>query len=189
MMALPPPQHHHDKPKSLPTIKGDRAPDTIKGPHTVKEVKVEGRVHLAAAVAPVTRGFNMGTIATTKMSTPSRSRSLARGDKGYFEWRKTMERRQLESERQMQALLQETTRLREENAKLHIQVSSSGPLHDQRPRGQGANSRPNPESMYPGTTGVIPDMCNELFREQPCPRIMLHKMKAQTLPISHQETT
>ena len=111
----------------------------------------------------------MGTIATTKMSTPSRSRSLARGDKGYFEWRKTMERRQLESERQMQALLQETTRLREENAKLHIQVSSSGPLHDQRPRGQGANSRPNPESMYPGTTGVIPDMCNELFREQPMP--------------------
>ena len=37
MMALPPPQHHHDKPKSLPTIKGDRALDTIKGPHTVKE--------------------------------------------------------------------------------------------------------------------------------------------------------
>ena len=36
-MALPPPQHHHDKPKSLPTIKGDRALDTIKGPHTVKE--------------------------------------------------------------------------------------------------------------------------------------------------------
>ena len=30
MMALPPPQHHHDKPKSLPTIKGDRALNTIK---------------------------------------------------------------------------------------------------------------------------------------------------------------
>ena len=105
------------------------------------------------------------TVATAKMSTPSRSRSLARGDKGYFEWRKTMERRQLESERQMQALLQETTRLREENAVLRIQVSSSGPPHDQRPRGQGANSRPNPESMYPGTTGVILDMCNEWSRE------------------------
>ena len=38
-MALPPPQHHYDKPKSLPTIKGDRASDTIKGPHTVKEGK------------------------------------------------------------------------------------------------------------------------------------------------------
>ena len=38
-MALPPPQHHHDKPKSLPTIKGNRTPDTIKGPHTVKEGK------------------------------------------------------------------------------------------------------------------------------------------------------
>ena len=31
MMALPLPQHHHDKPKSPPTIKGDRASDTIKG--------------------------------------------------------------------------------------------------------------------------------------------------------------
>ena len=39
MMALPPPQHHHDEPKSLPTIKGDRASDTIKGPHTMKEGK------------------------------------------------------------------------------------------------------------------------------------------------------
>ena len=39
MMALPPSSHHHDKPKSLPTIKGDKAPDTIKGPHTLKEGK------------------------------------------------------------------------------------------------------------------------------------------------------
>ena len=39
MMALPPSKHHHDKPKSLPTIKGDKAPDIIKGPHTVKEGK------------------------------------------------------------------------------------------------------------------------------------------------------
>ena len=36
MMTLPPLQYHHDEPKSLPTIKGDRAPDTIKGPHIVK---------------------------------------------------------------------------------------------------------------------------------------------------------
>ena len=31
VMALPLPQRHHNKPKSLPTIKGDRASDTIKG--------------------------------------------------------------------------------------------------------------------------------------------------------------
>ena len=39
MMALPPSKHHHDKPKSFPTIKGDKAPGTIKGPHTVKKGK------------------------------------------------------------------------------------------------------------------------------------------------------
>ncbi|KAL6327105.1 hypothetical protein AAG906_014349 [Vitis piasezkii] len=49
------------------------------------------------------------------MSTPSRSRSSARGDEGYFEWR----------ERQMHALLQETTRLREENVVLRIQENES----------------------------------------------------------------
>ncbi|RVX05882.1 hypothetical protein CK203_023913 [Vitis vinifera] len=32
MMALPLPQRNHCKPKSLPTIKGDRASDTIKEP-------------------------------------------------------------------------------------------------------------------------------------------------------------
>ena len=40
MMTLPAPQHDHDEPKSLPTIKGDKASDTIKGPHTVKEGKL-----------------------------------------------------------------------------------------------------------------------------------------------------
>ena len=103
------------------------------------------------------------------MSTLSRSRSSTRGDEGYFEWRKTMETRQLENERQMQALLQETRRLREENEVLRIQVSSSGPPHDQRPRGQGANSRLNQEAMYPGITGVVPDMRDERPREQPVP--------------------
>ncbi|RVW64624.1 hypothetical protein CK203_048522 [Vitis vinifera] len=89
------------------------------------------------------------------MSTPSRSRSSAKRDEGYFEWRKTMERRQLESKRQMQALLQETRRLREENEVLRIQGSS--------------------------LTCVMNDLEND-----PCPRIMLHKMKAQTLLIFHQ---
>ncbi|RVW28049.1 hypothetical protein CK203_097989 [Vitis vinifera] len=91
------------------------------------------------------------------MSTPSKSCSSTRGDEDYFEWREAIERRQLESERQMQALLQETTRLREENAMLRIQASSTGPPRGQRLRGQGANSRPNPESIYPGTAGAIPE--------------------------------
>ena len=69
----------------------------------------------------------------------------------------------------MQALLQETRRLREENAVLRIQVSSSGPPHNQRSRGQGVNFRLNPESVCPGTTGVIPDMRDERSREQPVP--------------------
>ncbi|RVW44247.1 hypothetical protein CK203_099616 [Vitis vinifera] len=59
-------------------------------------------------------------LALAKMSTPSRSRSSAMGDEGHFDWRKTMERLQLESERQMQSLLQEIRRLREENDVLQI---------------------------------------------------------------------
>ena len=104
-----------------------------------------------------------------KMSTPSKSCSSAREDEGYFEWREAMERRQLESERQMQALLQETTRLREENVVLRIQALSSGPPRDQRSRGQGANSRPDLESIYLGTAGVIPDVHNDQSRERPMP--------------------
>ncbi|RVW83287.1 hypothetical protein CK203_039658 [Vitis vinifera] len=73
-----------------------------------------------------------------------------------------IERRQLASERQLKALLQETERLREENAVLRIQASTSGPPRRQRSRGQVANSRPQqePESIYPGTTGAIPGACN-----------------------------
>ncbi|RVW56686.1 hypothetical protein CK203_075075 [Vitis vinifera] len=44
-------------------------------------------------------------------------------------------------------------RLREENAVLRIQASTSEPPRRQRSRGQVANSRPEPESIYPGTTG------------------------------------
>ncbi|RVW30239.1 hypothetical protein CK203_088697 [Vitis vinifera] len=65
-------------------------------------------------------------------------------------------KRQLASERQLKALLQETERLREENAVLRIQASTSGPPRRQRSRGQVANSRPEPESIYPGTAGAIP---------------------------------
>ena len=65
------------------------------------------------------------------MTSPSRSRSSTRGDEGNFEWRNNMERRQRENERQMQILLQETRRLREENNVLRIQGSSQ-PQHHQR---------------------------------------------------------
>ncbi|RVW76247.1 hypothetical protein CK203_048949 [Vitis vinifera] len=89
------------------------------------------------------------------MATPSQSRSSGRGEDDNFEWRLAIERRQLASERQLKALLQETERLREENAVLRIQASTSGPPRRQRSRGQVANSRPQqePESIYPGTTG------------------------------------
>ena len=42
-------------------------------------------------------GFNIDAVYgknKTKMSTPSRSRSSAMGDEGYFDWRETMERHQ-----------------------------------------------------------------------------------------------
>ncbi|RVW25883.1 hypothetical protein CK203_110875 [Vitis vinifera] len=96
------------------------------------------------------------------MATPSQSRSSGRGEDDNFEWRLAIERRQLASERQLKAFLQETERLREENAVLRIQASTSGPPRRQRSRDQVANSRPQqePESIYPGTTGVIPGACN-----------------------------
>ena len=83
------------------------------------------------------------------MSTPSKSRSSAMGNEDYFNWCESMERCQRESERQMQALLHKTRRLREENEVLLIQVSSSGPPRSQQPRSQRTNSRQNEEAMYP----------------------------------------
>ncbi|RVW69736.1 hypothetical protein CK203_060622 [Vitis vinifera] len=92
----------------------------------------------------------------------ARGINIGAGRDDNFEWRQTIERRQLASERQLKALLQETERLREENAVLRIQASTSGPPRRQRSRGQVANSRPQqePESIYPGTTGAIPGACN-----------------------------
>ena len=80
------------------------------------------------------------------------------GDEGYFDWHESMERRQQESKRKVQALLQETRRLREENDVLRIQVSSLGPSRDQRPRGQGTNSRHNQEATYPGNAEPSPNV-------------------------------
>ena len=78
--------------------------------------------------SPGTRGLNIGAVcgkisliqSPAKMATPSRSRSSGRREEDNFEWRQTIERRQLASERQLKALLQETERLREENAVLRI---------------------------------------------------------------------
>ncbi|WJZ90445.1 hypothetical protein VitviT2T_009588 [Vitis vinifera] len=94
------------------------------------------------------------------MTTPSQSRSSGREQEDNSEWRRAIERRQLASERQLKALFQETERLREENAVLCIQASTSGPPRLQRSRGQVANSRSEPESIYPGTAGAIPETYN-----------------------------
>ena len=116
------------------------------------------------------------------MATPSRSRSSGRGEEDNFEWRQTIERRQLASERQLKALLQETERLREENVVLRIQASTSGPPRRQRSRGQVANSRPEPESIYPGTTGVIPEARNVRPHEPhtPIPRALREEILDST---------
>nr|CAN77000.1 hypothetical protein VITISV_042383 [Vitis vinifera] len=120
---------------------------------------------------PGARGINIGAVcgnffrliqSLIKMATPSQSRSSGKGVEDNFEWRQAIERRQLASERQLKALLQETERLREENVALRIQASTSGPPRRQRLRGQVANSKPQqePESIYPGITGAIPGACN-----------------------------
>ncbi|RVW17958.1 hypothetical protein CK203_115306 [Vitis vinifera] len=71
-------------------------------------------------------------------------------------------KRQLASERQLKALLQETEKIERRKRCVRIQASILGPPRRQRSRGQVANSRPQqePESIYPGTTGVIPGACN-----------------------------
>nr|CAN59840.1 hypothetical protein VITISV_039833 [Vitis vinifera] len=84
-----------------------------------------------------------------QMASPSRSRSSARGDEGYFEWRSSMERRQRENERQMQVLLQETRKLREENNVLRIQGSFE-PQHYQRMQNPCHNQEaPFPREVIP----------------------------------------
>ncbi|RVX06989.1 hypothetical protein CK203_030442 [Vitis vinifera] len=52
---------------------------------------------------------------------------------------------------------------------VRIQTSSTGPPRGQRSRGQVANSRPDLESIYPGTTGAIPETCNVRPQERHTP--------------------
>ena len=119
----------------------------------------------------------------TNMSTPSKSQSSAMGDEGYFDWRERMERRQWENERQVQALLQETRRLREENEVLQIQASSSG-----LPRGQQSsqqtNSKQNEEATYPRNAEPFSGVHDVWPDERPLPR---HRTKARTSLMSHKK--
>ena len=107
-----------------------------------------------------------------KMTTPSQSRSSGRKEEDNHEWRQAIEKKQLASEKQLRALLQETERLREENAVLRIQASTSGPTRRQCSRGQVVNSRPEPESIYPRLTGAVPGAYNARPHEPrtPMPR-------------------
>ncbi|WKA12269.1 hypothetical protein VitviT2T_029679 [Vitis vinifera] len=68
----------------------------------------------------------------------------------------------------MQALLQETARQRRKRCVTHPGFINRTP-HGQRSRGQGANSRPDPESIYPGTAGVIPETGNVRPQERHTP--------------------
>ncbi|KAL6346505.1 hypothetical protein AAG906_000123 [Vitis piasezkii] len=60
------------------------------------------------------------------------------GSEGYFDWCENMERHQQESERQVQALVREARRLREENDVLRIQ-----------PKSQRTDSKQNEEVSFP----------------------------------------
>ena len=75
-----------------------------------------------------------------------------------------MERQQRENERQVQTLLQETRRLREENDVLRIQVFSEPPCYQQ-PR----NSCFNQEAMHPRDASPLLDAHAEWPREAPRP--------------------
>ncbi|RVX22894.1 hypothetical protein CK203_008141 [Vitis vinifera] len=105
------------------------------------------------------------------MSTPSRSRSSARGDEGYFEWS--------ESERQM--LRQCMDPWKDDSWKTNDKCKPCSKKQGDLEK----KTRLNPEAVYPGTIGVVPDMRDGL-RNDPYPRIMFHKMKTQTLLVSHQ---
>ncbi|RVW39809.1 hypothetical protein CK203_074594 [Vitis vinifera] len=121
------------------------------------------------------------------MATPSQSRSSGREEEDNHEWRQAIEKRQLASEKQLRALLQETERLREENAVLRIQASTSGPPRRQRSKGQVANSRPEPESIYPGSTGAVPGSTTQGPMSHAHPCLELPVRKAQIPLISQQK--
>lgn len=80
-----------------------------------------------------------------------------------------MERRQQESERQLQALLHETRRLRQENDVLRIQASSSGLPRNWQPRSQQTNSMQNEKVIYPENTETPLDEHDTRLDARPLP--------------------
>ncbi|RVX01432.1 hypothetical protein CK203_017588 [Vitis vinifera] len=118
--------------------------------------------------SPGTRGLNIGAVcgsisliqSPAKMTTPSQSRSSGREQEDNSEWRRAIERRQLASERQLKALFQETERLREENAVLCIQASTSGPPRLQRSRGPGSKLKVRTRVNISWDSGSYPETYN-----------------------------
>ncbi|RVW27907.1 hypothetical protein CK203_084956 [Vitis vinifera] len=134
-----------------------------KSPPTISDSRLQARVHLAAMWILGMRGLNIGAVCGNPLiqSTvksphlPEAARRLGR--RRLFRMARSHRETTARSERQMQALLQETARLRKENAELRIQASSTGPPRGQCSRGQGANSRLDLKSIYPGTAGPSRD--------------------------------
>ncbi|RVW70216.1 hypothetical protein CK203_051480 [Vitis vinifera] len=105
------------------------------------------------------------------MATPSQSRSSGREEEDNHEWRQAIEKRQLASEKQLKALLQETERLGKKtlctHSSLNIRTSSSSAL--KRPGGKlKARARIN----ISWVTGAIPGTYNARPHEPrtPMPR-------------------
>ncbi|RVX15448.1 hypothetical protein CK203_009059 [Vitis vinifera] len=113
-----------------------------------------------------TRSLNIGVVygkivdsVTDEDSHTFQSRSSGKEEEDHSEWRHAIERRQLAREQQLQTLLQETERLREETrcyaSRLHRRTSRR-----QHSRGPDGNSRSEPESIYLGTARAIPETSN-----------------------------
>ena len=68
---------------------------------------------------------------------------------GYFAWCESMERCQRESDQQMQSLLRQTRRLKEENEELCTQMSSTGPSQSWQQQTQRTTSRHIDETSFP----------------------------------------
>ncbi|RVW56956.1 hypothetical protein CK203_070426 [Vitis vinifera] len=91
---------------------------------------VDHRIREATTLAPSVGNFTFyfDSVTSKDGNTFTKSFISGRGEDDNFEWRLAIERRQLASERQLKALLQETERLREENDVLRIQLQHQGLL-------------------------------------------------------------
>ena len=69
-------------------------------------------------------------------------------DEDYFTWREMMERCQRENDRQMQSLLYQMKRLKQENEELQAQMSASGPSQSRHPQSQQTTSRRIDEAYF-----------------------------------------